>query len=163
MEDPMRRISLLVLPLLLASPSAFAASASGSSGLALAALAAEHSPLLNGQQKSVMARLLDGRLASACAPNRKISVTADSVVCRAGNVDITAHSCQLGFGVRKITITGRKAHELYATLVEVGVPSDGAAGTIFESLSHLACTIDPNEVKQKSGGGADCTFDPGAP
>jgi hypothetical protein len=40
------------------------------------------------------------------------------------------------------------AHELYATLVETGAPSDGAAGTIHESISHLLCTIDPNAIRQ---------------
>jgi len=59
-------------------------------------------------------------------------------------------------------VKGRKAHELFATIAEVGVPSDGAAGTIYESLSHLACTINPAEIKQKAGGGAECKFDPGA-
>jgi hypothetical protein len=37
---------------------------------------------------------------------------------------------------------------------------DGAAGSIFEALSNLKCTIDPNEVKQKSGGGAECQYAP---
>jgi hypothetical protein len=159
----MRRMAFLVCPLLLASSAVFADSASGGTGLALAALVAEHSPLLDAQQKNVLARLLDGNPAVTYPANAKIRVAADSVVCRASNVDITAHSCELGFGGKKITVAGRKAHELYATLTEAGVPSDGAAGTIFEGLSHLACTIDPNEIKQTSGGGADCTFDPGVP
>jgi len=38
------------------------------------------------------------------------------------------------------------------------VPSDGAAGSIFEAVSNLGCTIDPGEVKQKGGGGAHCTW-----
>ena len=42
------------------------------------------------------------------------------------------------------------------------VPEDGAAGSVFEGMSHLNCTIDPAEIKQKAGGGADCKFDPGA-
>ncbi len=42
------------------------------------------------------------------------------------------------------------------------MPPDGAAGSTFESLSHLVCTIDPQVIAQKAGGGADCTFDPGA-
>ena len=52
--------------------------------------------------------------------------------------------------------------ELYATIDEVGVSPDRAAGSVFESLSNLNCTIDPNEITQKAGGGASCTFDPGA-
>ena len=47
-------------------------------------------------------------------------------------------------------------------MVEAGVASDGAAGTIHESVSHLLCTIDPNAIKQKDGSGADCKFDTGA-
>jgi hypothetical protein len=151
----MRRLALLVFPLLLATPSAFAASAAGNSALALAALVAEHSPALPPFKKIVMAKMLDGNLSFAFPAGQKILVNADAIVCRAGNVDISAHSCKLTFGSHSATISGRKAHELYATLVEVGVPSDGAAGTIFEALQHLACTIDPNEVKQKAGGGAD--------
>jgi len=42
-----------------------------------------------------------------------------------------------------------------------GVPSDGAAGSVFESLSKLNCTIDPAEIKQKAGGGANCAFETG--
>jgi hypothetical protein len=42
------------------------------------------------------------------------------------------------------------------------VPPDGAAGTMFEALSHLDCTINPHEIPQKAGGGASCSFDPGA-
>jgi hypothetical protein len=75
-------------------------------------------------------------------------------------VDITQHSCDLTFGAKKATTQGRKAHELYATLAEVSVPPVGAAGSIFEAVSNLDCTIDPAEVKQKAGGGAHCTFDP---
>ena len=95
--------------------------------------------------------------------NRKITIKADSIVCRAGNIDITQRSCELTFGQKKVTLSGRKAHELFATLAEAGVRPDGAAGTIRESLSRLSCTIDPNEVKQKAGGGATCNFDPGKP
>ena len=159
----MRRMMLLAVPLLLASPSAYAASAGGSGGLALAALVSEHSPALPPLKKVVMAKMLDGNPNFSFPTGQTILVKADAVVCRAGNVDITMHSCKLTFGTHSATISGRRAHELYATLAEVGVPSEGAAGTIFESLSHLSCTIDPNVVKQNAGGGADCTFDPGAP
>jgi hypothetical protein len=58
-------------------------------------------------------------------------------------------------------LKGRRANELNATALEAGVPSEGAAGSIFESFSHLVCTIDPNDIKQKAGGGANCTFDTG--
>ena len=92
------------------------------------------------------------------APNKKITVAAGAVTCRTSNVDITQHSCDLTFGAKKVATHGRKAHELYATLAEVGVPPDGAAGSIFEAVSNLDCTIDPAQVKQKAGGGANCTL-----
>jgi hypothetical protein len=79
--------------------------------------------------------------------------------CNAADVDITAHSCKLTFGAKTANLTGDKAHELYATMAEVGVPSEGSAGAVHESLSHLVCTINPHEIAQKSGSGADCVFD----
>lgn len=159
----MTRMAFVLLCALIASESAAAATASGSSALALAALVAADSRLLTQQDRSVMARMFAGYLNFRYPANRKITIKADSIVCRASNVDITQRSCELTFGSKKATLNGRKAHELFATIAEVGVPPDGGAGTIRESLSHLACTIDPNEVKQKAGGGATCNFDPGAP
>jgi hypothetical protein len=154
-------ISLVVT--LLASQSASAATTAGSTALALAALVAAHSPVLSRHDKRVVARLFCGHATVAFPANRKISVKADSVVCRASDVDITSRSCKLTFGAASVSLTGRKAHELYATIAEAGVPPDGAAGSIYESLSHLVCTIDPHVIAQRAGGGADCTFDPGAP
>ena len=159
----MKTVAPLAILLLLANQPAWGATAAGGSALALAALVAEHSPLLNHHEKRVMARMFDGHLNFTFPANTKISVTADSVVCRASNVDITSRSCELTFGTKKRSLKGGRAHELFATVAEAGVPPDGAAGTIFESLSHLVCTIDPNEIKQRAGGGASCQFDPGAP
>ena len=105
-----------------------------------------------------MHHLLYGILAPPPPPERVV-VKADNVVCRASNVDITEHSCVLTFGHRTVELKGRRAHELYATIDEVGVPPDGAAGSVFESLSKLDCTIDPKEIAQRAGGGASCTFD----
>jgi hypothetical protein len=42
-----------------------------------------------------------------------------------------------------------------------GIPADGAAGSVSESLSKLNCTLDPAEIKQKAGGGASCSFETG--
>src|SRR5262249_28388785 len=131
--------------------------------LALASIVAAHSPLLNRLESRAMARLFGGRSDLAFPANRKILVKADAIVCRASNVDITSRSCKLTFGNRSVDLTGRNAHELFATIAEAGVPPDGAAGSIYENLSHLACTIAPGEIAQKAGGGAECTFDPGAP
>jgi hypothetical protein len=159
----MKTMAFFILCVLVASESAAAATASGSSALALAALVAADSRLLPRQDRSLMARMFAGYLNFRFPANRKITIKADSIVCRASNIDITQRSCQLTFGAKKVMLNGRKAHEMFATIAEVGVPADGAAGTIFESLSHLVCTIDPNEVKQKAGGGATCNFDPGGP
>jgi hypothetical protein len=157
----MRKAALLALPLLLAGHPAFANNTSGNSALALAALVGPHSPTLTLKQKTALLLMLDGRLNFPYPPGQKIDVKADKVTCRASNVDISAHSCELTFGTKTRNLTGRAAHELYATLIESGVPSDGAAGSLFESVTALSCTIDPSEVKQKAGGGADCTFTPG--
>jgi len=157
----MKRIAIILVFLFGGQP-AFAASAIGNSALALASLVSEHSPILTLDEKSVMGQLLHPNPNFSYLADKKISVEADSIVCRQSNVDITARSCELTFGLKKVTVKGRKAHELFATIAEVGVPSDGAAGTIYESLSHLACTINPAEIKQKAGGGAECKFDPGA-
>jgi len=157
----MRKAALLAIPLLLAGHSAFADSAGGNGALALAALVAENSPAVSGFNKTIMARMLNGNLAFAYPAGHTILVKADCVVCRASNVDISAHSCQLKFGPVTHNLTGRRAHELYATIGEIGVFPDGAAGSVFEALSHLDCTIDPNMVKQRAGGGASCTYTPG--
>jgi len=156
----MKPIAFLTIPLLLANHAAFAGSADGNGALALAALVAGHSLGVNAIDKHVLAKFLNGYANVRYPPNKKITVSAGAVTCRASNVDITLHSCDLTFGAQKVTTHGRKAHELYATLAEVGVPPDGAAGSIFEAVSNLDCTIDPGEVKQKAGGGAHCAFAP---
>jgi hypothetical protein len=155
--------AILFFPLLLAAQSASAATAAGPAALALASVVAAHSPLLDRHEKRVMARLFSGHSNVTFPANSKISIKADAVVCRASNVDITSRSCRLTFGAASVQLTGREAHELYATIAEAGVPSEGTAGSMFESLAHLACTIDPHAIAQRAGGGADCTFDPGAP
>jgi hypothetical protein len=153
----MRPIVLCIMPLLLATASALAGSIEGSSALALAALVAEHSPNVKAGNKLLLEKFLNGRVYSY---GKKINVVASGITCKAGDVDITLHECDLTFGAQKITAHGRKAHELYATLAEAGVPSEGAAGSSIEALSNLDCTIDPVEVKQKAGGGAHCTYAP---
>ena len=158
----MRRLALLTLLLLMVGGTASAASVSGNGALVLAVLVAEPSPLLPPGEKAVMARLLNGILTFAFPANRTISVKADKIVCRASNVDISFHACALTFRSKTINLKGRRAHELFATVGEVGVPPDGAAGTMFEALLHLDCSINPHEIQQKAGGGASCSFDPGA-
>ena len=76
-------------------------------------------------------------------------ISADKITCGASNVDITDHSCDLVFGKKTVILMGRRAHELYATLAEIGVQANGAAGSTFEALSNLKCAIKPSEVQQR--------------
>ena len=122
----------LLLALLLATHATAAETVNGSGALALAALVGNVAPSLGAAE------------------------TAQKITCRAGNVDITSHSYDLTFGGQFVSLERRSAHELFATPAEIGVQPDGAAG----SLLNLKCTIDPNELKQKSGGGAKCQYAP---
>jgi hypothetical protein len=159
---PMKRIALLAVVLTANQAAAAAGTTSGASALALSALVANQARSLSVTDRRVIARLFGGQTNFGYPANRTILVSADKIDCRVSNVDITDRSCELTFSTAKRTLKGRDANELYATLVEAGVASDGAAGTIHESVSHLLCTIDPNAIKQKDGSGADCKFDTGA-
>ncbi|WP_407166802.1 hypothetical protein [Bradyrhizobium sp. ORS 111] len=155
------RPMILACALSLASVSAASAASSAASGsvaLALAGVVAPYSSLPIAQKKAVAA-LFNGD--SKVAHAKAITVTADKIACRASNVDITSRSCELTFGPRTRSIKGRAANEIFATEALAGVPSDGAAGTIYESLTKLSCALDPKVIKQNGGGGADCTFQPG--
>lgn len=140
--------------------SASAASATGPSALALAAVVASHGLLLGSFDKRAMIRLFDGK--SLIIPRvNKITVAADSIICKMSDVDITARSCDLVFKNHKRTLTGRDANEVYGTLAIAGIASEGAANSIIASIMKLDCTIDPMVIKHKVGGGADCTFETG--
>jgi hypothetical protein len=163
METTMKPGKLAILTLALSlngvtAASAAAASVSGSAALALAGVVAPYSPLPAAEKKAVAA-FFAGNTSVSYA--KKITVTADKIVCRTSNVDITARSCELTFKGSTRTLKGREANEIFATEVTAGVPSDGAAGSIFESLSKLSCTLDPKALKDKAGAGADCSFEPG--
>jgi hypothetical protein len=160
---PMKKLILPALALTMMQNAAFAApgTATGPAALALAAVIAQHSPAVRAFDKRVIARLFRGNTSFGFTPNTKISVDADSVTCRVSNVDITSRRCDLSFGSRKRTLTGREANEVGATAAAAGVPSEGAAGSSIESISKLRCTIDPNEIMQKAGGGAQCNFKTG--
>jgi hypothetical protein len=142
------------------SASAASETANGPSALALAAVVALHGSQLGSFDKRAITRLFDGKSLIIARVN-KITVAADSIVCRTSDVDITARSCDLAFKNHKRTLTGRDANELYGTLAVAGVASEGAAGSITESIMKLECTIDPMVIKQKAGAGADCTFETG--
>lgn len=132
---------------------------SGSTAIALAGVIAPLSPILSGAEKRAVAMLF---AANSDVPHKKpIVVTADKIVCRTGNVDITVRNCEVTFGKTTRTVNGSTANEIFATEALAGVPPDGAAGSNFESLSKLSCTIDPNAIRRKDGSGADCTFQPG--
>ena len=88
----------------------------------------------------------------------QIRILADNVVCRAGNVDITHHACDINFRGRTFSLNGRRAHELYATLLEAGVVGEGAAGTMHAQMQGLNCVVEPREVADRAGGGAKCTW-----
>jgi hypothetical protein len=134
--------------------------ASGPSALALAAVVASHGSLLGAFDRRAISLLFDGKRPTIKRVN-KITVAADSVVCKMSNVDITARSCELTFKSHKRGLTGRDANEVYGTLAIAGAMSEGAAGSIIESVTNLECMIDPVQIEQKSGGGATCTFEAG--
>ena len=153
-----RRWAILAILLMTGAAAANAAPAtvSGPNALALAGVVALYSPLLSGDERETSAALFVGEKDVPYA--KKITILADKIVCRVSNVDITARSCELTFKGRKQTVTGRRASEIFAT---EALASDGATGSVFESLSNLNCTLDPKAIKQKDGSGANCTFETG--
>jgi hypothetical protein len=137
---------------------ASAASVSGSVALALAGVIAPYASL-PAADKRAFSTIFAGNTNVSYIGN--ITLTADKIVCRTSNVDITARFCELTFNHVKRTAKGREANEIFATLVMAGIASDGAAGSIFESLSNLVCTLDPKAIRERAGGGAECSFEPG--
>lgn len=155
--------ALLLLGASLAPHAASAADASqafGSGALALAALVGGDSPLLGDEDKAALTKLLDGDTTFDFPKDKSIPITADKVACHASNIDIAEHDCTLSFGKQDVTLKGRVAHELYATLLEAGVQPDPGAGNIWVSASKLDCAINVAEVKEKAGGGAKCSYTP---
>ena len=150
-------LSFVACSLLLTDASkAAAASVTGPAALALAGVVAQYAPLPAANKKAVAAFFKGD-------PNfpykGKVSVAAEKIICRTSNVDITARSCEVTFKIKKQTLTGREASELFATEVMAGIPAEGAAGSNFESLSKLNCTLDPALLKQKAGAGAECSYE----
>jgi len=113
----------------------------------------------------VIARLFRGNTNFVFTPNTKIPVVADSIVWKSSNVDITMRDCELIFSKGNKTwnrsLSGPQANEIIATAIAAGATSEGAAGSIIENISKLDCTIDPNEIMKKAGGGSQCTFETG--
>lgn len=155
----MKRIILSVLVLFGASQAAEAQTISGSAAVSLAAGVAQLSPFVAAPSKTLLDAYANGRADAPHPRGLRVRVAASSVTCRAGNVDITAHSCTIRFANGPtVSSGGRSAHELYATLIEAGVQPDGAAGSIYTAVSDLVCTIDADEIAQRTGGGANCSF-----
>ena len=153
----MTRSVAFAIALMLAGP-ATAAEAMGNGALSLAALVGLRSPAQTAVEKYLLLAYLAGRPKADYPQGKKVVVRADEATCRISNVDITAKSCDLKFGASSVPLLGGQAQALYATMIEVGVPPSGAAGSIIVSVKGLACTIDPAAVRQESGGGANCAF-----
>jgi hypothetical protein len=156
----MLKSAFAIVPAVLLVHGASAADISGPGALALAGVVAPHETGLSAAKRLGISKLFAGHHPSFPA-GQKITARANKIVCRQSNVAINERSCVLTFGTHNVNLTGRPSHEIFATLIEVGVPSDGAAGSVFETLTALTCTIDPNEIGQNTGGGASCTFTPG--
>jgi hypothetical protein len=155
----MKRAFVLVLPFMFASVAAFAAQSSGNGALALAAQIGAEDPALSAKEKSVLTYFLNSQTnVTLPAGVRSITVKADKISCRMGDVDIDLHDCTLTFGSRTVTKSGTAGQMFLATMQENGVPSDGAAGTIFYNATAVTCTIDAAQVESHDGGGAKCTF-----
>jgi hypothetical protein len=144
----------------LSPASAASVTASGSPALALAAVVASHGSLLGSFHKRAMSRWFDGKDVIITRVN-KITVAADSIICKMSDTDITARSCDLTFKSHKRTLTGRDANEVHATLALASLMPEAVAGSTIESITNLECTIDPMLVKERAGSGATCTFETG--
>jgi len=119
--------------------------------------------LLSADEKKLIAGLFDGGAKADAkagdAPKKKLSIMADSILCKASNVDLTARSCEIIFKTgKRASFKGREANEVFATLAMAGVTPEGAAGSMIENVSKLNCTLDPGAINDKSGGGAECSF-----
>ena len=155
----MTRAILFAIPLAFMSLTAAAAQSTGNAALALAAIVGSASPKLTSAEKGVLVHFLDGDThAPLISGTTRLTVTADRITCRMGDVDIGLHDCELVFGDKTIKRSGRAGQELLATMQENGVEADGTAGTIYYSVAPLTCMIDAKEVEDHDGGGASCSF-----
>lgn len=129
-------------------------STGGPIALAVAAVIAPYSPLLSAYEKRTIAGLFNGNARAG----KKLTVTAESIICRVSNVDITARSCEMTFDKGARTLKGREANEVNSTLTAAGATAEGAAGLMIQTVTKLSCTLDPDVIKDHAGGGADCSF-----
>jgi hypothetical protein len=138
--------------------SAASATITGPTALAVAAVIAQYSPVLNPGERKVIAGLFDGNTRMSY-PIKTLAVGADTVMCRISNVAIADRSCEIAFKKGKRSLKGRAANEVFATLASAGVTADGAAGSMIENVSKLNCTLDLGKIKQNDGSGADCSWE----
>ena len=132
------------------------ATTTGPMALAVGAVVARYSPLLNAYEKRLIAGIFDGNV--KVGDKRKLLVVAETVTCKVSNVAIAERSCELTFKKGKRSLKGREANEVYATLASAGIVAEGAAGSMIQNVTKLNCTLDPVVIKDNSGGGADCSF-----
>jgi len=151
---------LLITTLGASAASAAPVNLTGPTALAVAAVVAQYSPLLNPGERKVIAGLFEGN-SKISYPKKKLSVSADSATCRISNVAIADRSCDLAFAKGKRSLKGRAANELYATLASAGVTAEGAAGSMIESVTKLNCTLDLGAISQNDGSGATCSWETG--
>ena len=119
---------------------------------------AQYSPLPSAYEKRTIAGLFAGNQKSGGASKQKLTITADTVMCRISNVDITARRCELTFKKASRSIKGREANEVYATLASAGIVAEGAAGSMIQTVTKLSCTLDPAAIRDNAGAGADCAL-----
>jgi len=144
---------------MLSAGAASANSAGGYAALSLAELVGLQSPLVSTAHHVILLQFRNGNTNFASS-NAPFTFTAPAIDCGASDVDITHYHCMLTFNGSTVQLTGAAAQNLYATLIEAGVPSDGAAGTIHEAVTGLSCTVNVGQVKALAGGGATCHFTP---
>jgi hypothetical protein len=99
------------------------------------------------------------RVRNPFTPGRKISVTADSIICRTSDVDIAKRSCDLTFAAGKRTVTGSEATKSVQLRPQQAVPPGALPDQLYKAWPTLVCTIDPAEIMHKAGDGAGCTFE----
>src|SRR5437763_16520946 len=102
------RQAILAVSLLTATAStasAAPATASGPAALALAGVVALYSPLLTADEREAVSALFVGQ--SGVRYAKKISVTADKIVCSVSIVEIHARYCELPFTGTRQPCAGR--------------------------------------------------------
>jgi hypothetical protein len=146
----------LALPLTIYACGARAADITGPAALALGGIVAAADPTSDRLSRLKIADLFSGKSVGG----GPFVVKAVSIHCRQSNVAIEARDCTLTFP-SQVTLVGRPANELFATMALAGVPGDAGAGTMSEALKTLACRLDPGAIADQDGSGAKCTYEPG--